>query len=163
MYPIHDTEVLLLLAMTLSSKRRPAELVEIMAAVDLLHGSIPSELKLIEAFHRLSTHGLISEAAGRFTLTPDAQKIMADQSGKKVAAEERVFGIKENLAVYDSNGEHAPVLVTTEQLGAAILAHRTSAKGSGRNLLAPKPKAAEGNGRRAGQWRKPAAGRRRQT
>lgn len=163
MYPIHDTEVLLLLAMALSSKRRPAELVEIMAAIDLTHGSIPAELKLIEAFHRLSTHGLIGEEAGRFTLTPDGQKIMADQPRKKVDAEERVFGIKENLAMYNSNGEHAPILITAEQLGVAIRAHRTSAKGSGRNLLVPKPKAAEGSGPRGGPWRKPAAGRRRQT
>jgi hypothetical protein len=42
MYPVHDVDALLLIATTLSSKRRPAELVEIIAAADLLQVAIPA-------------------------------------------------------------------------------------------------------------------------
>ena len=36
MHPVHDVDSLLILATALSSKRRPAELVEIVSAADLL-------------------------------------------------------------------------------------------------------------------------------
>ena len=36
MYPIHDHDPLVLLATALAAKRRPAELLEIMAAIDLI-------------------------------------------------------------------------------------------------------------------------------
>jgi len=117
MYPVHDVDALLLLAMALASKRRPAELAEIIAAADLIQGSIPSESKLGEAFHRLSMHGLIREAEGGFTLTPDAQKIMTGQP-RKADAQERILGIKENLSAYNPQEEHPPILVTAEQLRA---------------------------------------------
>jgi hypothetical protein len=41
---------LVLLATALAAKRRPAELLEIMAAIDLIQGNIPNETKLSEAF-----------------------------------------------------------------------------------------------------------------
>ena len=158
MHPIHDVDIVLLMATALSSKRRPAELVEIMAAADLLQGAIPSELKLVEAFYRLSTQGLLREEAGSFSLTPEAQEVMAGQRKKEINTEARIFVIKEKLSVYSPAGEHPPITLTAEQLGAAILAHRSSAKHPGRNLLMPKPKAAENNARgAAGHWRKPAA------
>ena len=100
MYPVHDVDALLLLAMALASKRRPAGLAEIIAAADLVQGSIPSESKLGEAFHRLSMHGLIREAEGCFTLTPDAQKIMTGQP-RKADAQERILGIKGTLSAYN--------------------------------------------------------------
>ena len=158
MYPVHDVDALLLLAMALASKRRPAELAEIIAAADLIQGSIPSESKLEEAFHRLSMHGLIREAEGGFTLTPDAQKIMTGQP-RKADAQERILGIKENLSAYNPQEEHPPILVTAEQLIAAVLAHRASGKTTGKNMLVPKPKAAEANNKRPGQ-RKPFPARR---
>ena len=46
MHPILDSDALVLLATTLSAKRRPAELVEIIAAAELIVGSLPGEAKL---------------------------------------------------------------------------------------------------------------------
>jgi len=158
MYPVHDVDAILLLALSLSAKRRPAELVEIIAAADLTQGAIPSVTKLIESFYRLSAYGLIIEMEGGYTLTPDAQQMMAVQR-KKADTPERIFGIKECLADYNLNGEHNAILLTEEQLGAAVLAHHASKNTTGRNLLVPKPKAAEAN-QRPGQ-RKPFPARRR--
>ena len=45
----------------LAAKRRPAELLEIMAAIDLIQGNIPNEEKLSEAFARLGQSGLLVE------------------------------------------------------------------------------------------------------
>lgn len=160
MHPVHDVDALLLLAMALSSKRRPAELVEIMAAVDLIQGAIPAEAKLAEAFQRLAVHGLIGDEGGRFMLSADAQKIITGLP-KKAEMAERVFDIKQRLAAHDAKGEHAAIVLTVEQLGAAIAAHRTSGQGAGQNLLMPKPKTAEIENKRAGHWRKPASARRR--
>ena len=154
MHPIHDVDALLLLAMALSSKRRPAELFELMAAIDLIQqGAIPSEAKLCEAFHRLSEYGLISEEAGRFTLTAAGQKSMAGQRAKDDTAA-RIFRIKEKLAAYHPQGEHTAIALTTEQMESAIQAHRASGAGAGQNLLVPKPKPVEDN-RRPAPWRRP--------
>lgn len=152
MYPVHDVDAILLLALSLASKRRPAELVEIIAAADLTHGAIPPEAKLSDAFARLSAYGLIVEVDGGYTLALDAQQMMASQR-KKDDTEKRIFRLKENLADYHLKGEHTTILVTEEQLGAAVLAHQVSKKGSGRSLLVPKPKPAEDK-KRPGQ-RKP--------
>ena len=102
MHPIHDVDVLLLLALALSSKRRPAELVEIVAAADVIQGVIPSELRLVDAFSRLATHGLICEQDGGFTLTPQAQKVMAG-SGREADTEKRIARIKEAEKHPDEN------------------------------------------------------------
>lgn len=150
MYPVHDVDAILLLALSLAAKRRPAELVEIIAAADLAQGAIPSEAKLIEAFYRLSAYGLICEEGGGYTLSPDAQQIMAGQR-RKAETPERIFGIKENLADYHLKGEHTPILITEEQLGAAVQAHQLSKRSAGKNLLSPKPKAPEVDRKRPGQ------------
>jgi len=152
MYPVHDIDAILLLAMSLAAKRRPAELVEIIAAADLAQGVIPSEAKLSESFYRLSAYGLICAQEGGYALTPDAQQMMSGHA-KKAKTPERIYDIKESLADYNLKGEHTAILVTEEQLGAAVLAHRASKAGSGKNLLVPKPKPAEDN-KRPGQ-RKP--------
>lgn len=161
MHPIHDVDVLLLLATALASKRRPAELVEIMAATDLMHGSIPLDVDMAAAFLRLSTLGLIGEEAGRFTLTPDALEFMAGVRHKrKSEPAQRLLAIKQELAGYTPRGEGAAIRVATEQISAAILAHRVFLKGPGRNMLVPKPKAAVDKAKRPGQWRKLDTGRR---
>jgi hypothetical protein len=162
MHPIHDVDALLLLALALSSKRRPAELVEVMAATDLIQTSIPPEAKLVDAFSRLASHGLVVEAAGGFLLTDEAQKIMGTLSRKKLETDERIFNVKEKLASYHAKGEHPAIVLSVEQIGAAILAHRTAAKAPGKNLLVPKPKP-EGDVQRPGQRQRkplPAARRR---
>jgi hypothetical protein len=74
--PIHDVDVLLLMSTALATKRRPAELVEIMAAMHLLHGSIPLDVDVAAAFQRLSTECLLAEEAGRYTLTPEGLALM---------------------------------------------------------------------------------------
>lgn len=154
MHPIHDVDVLLLLATALASKRRPAELAEIMAA-DLLHGSIPLDVDLAAAFVRLSTHGLIGEEAGRIALTPDALELMAGLPRKRKAEPaERLLAIRQELANYTPKGEGAAIRFATEQISAAILAHRVFLKSPGRNMLVPKPKAAVDKAKRSGQWRK---------
>ncbi|MFA6922245.1 MAG: hypothetical protein WC216_10405 [Gallionella sp.] len=156
MFPVYDVDALLLLAIAHSSKRRPAGLVEIIAAGDLIQGAVCSELDLTEAFHKLSAHGLISEVEGGYVLTPDAQKIMTGK--KKADAHERVFAIKDKLTAYIPKEECAPVLVTVEQLGAAVLAHVESKKLPGKNLLVPRPKPVE-DSKRPGR-RKPLTHRR---
>lgn len=77
MHPIHDVDVVILLATMMSSKRRPAELVELVAAADMIQGFIPYESKLGDAVSRLSCHGLICQEGQGFALTPDATKILA--------------------------------------------------------------------------------------
>ena len=97
MRPVHDIDVIILMATTLSSKRRPAELVEIVAAADLIQGAIPFVEKLGEAIQRLSTFGLISATESGITLTPMGHEIMA-KPPKKATAEEIIFAIKNSLA-----------------------------------------------------------------
>ncbi len=161
MHPVHDVDALLLLTMTLSCKRRPAELVEIVAAADLLQLSIPLAAKLGEAFFRLSTHGLIGEVDGRYTLTADAQTFVADLPRKAESAE-RLFAIKEQLSAYEPKGEYTPVVLSVEQIDSAQLAHKTAAATAAKNLLVAKPKASESAGKPGGvRRRKPLPARRR--
>ena len=153
MYPVHDVDAILLLAMSLASKRRPAELVEIIAAADLTQGVIPSETKLSDSFYRLSEYGLIRAQDGGYTLTPDAQQILSGHA-KKAKSQECIYDIKENLADFHLNGEHAPILLTVEQIAAAIAEHHAAKTSSGKSLLTPKPKPVEEFSKRPGQ-RKP--------
>ncbi|MGE5384621.1 MAG: hypothetical protein ACM3SV_01910 [Betaproteobacteria bacterium] len=142
MHPISDVDALLLMAITLSSKRRPAELLEIMAAAELIRSPLPAEADLARAFLRLSSHGLIAEAEGGFALTAEAQKLMGGER-RKGEAPERLVRLKETLAAYEAKGEHVAVEVGQKQLCAAILEHRVAQKSAAKNLLVPKPKAPE--------------------
>jgi len=154
MHPVHDIDALLLLAMALSAKRRPAELVEIIAAADLLRGTIPFAPKLAEAFHSLSRHGLISEVEGAYALTEEAQKIVTGLP-KKSEIDELVFAVRVKLSAFHAKTEHAAIAVTSEQLAAAIEAHRTASKNTAKNLLVPKPKVSEDNKPQGLRQRKP--------
>jgi hypothetical protein len=142
MYPVHDVDAILLLALSLVAKRRAAELKEIIAATELSQGAIPSETKLSDSFYRLSEYGLICAQDGGYTLTPDAQQMLTGHA-KKALTPERIYDIKEHLADYNLNGEHAIILVTVEQIAAAIAEHQAAKKATGKNLLVPKPKPAE--------------------
>ncbi|MDB5799841.1 MAG: hypothetical protein JWL63_780 [Rhodocyclales bacterium] len=157
MHPIHDADLMLLLATTLAAKRKPAQLTEIVAAMDLLHGSVPSDAKLVEAFSRLGAHGLMEEAAGGFTLTAAAQKLMAGQPRRADVAE-HIFSLKEKLAAYIPAPEsHITIALNAEQVSAAIRAHRVAAQGAGRNLLMP-VKSKETDNKRASPGRQPGLG-----
>lgn len=160
MHLIHDVDALLLLATALASKRRPAELAAIIAAADLIQGFVPFEAKLRDAFSRLAVLGLIVASDDGFALTPDGQALMLGQP-RKADNPERLAWMNEKLAAYIAKGEQPAIVLTSEQVIAAIAAHRTSAKGAGKNMLMPKPKPVDGAQKRPGQWRKPNGPRRR--
>ena len=155
MHPIHDVDALLLLATALSSKRRPAGLVEIMAAIDLINNNIPAEPKLAEAIARLAVHGLLCGSADGLALTPAAQQII-ENLPRKVENEARLFSIKDQLSMHNAKAESPVIDVTTEALRAAMLAHRAEAASTAKNLLVPKPKPEDKSVQRPGQrQRKP--------
>lgn len=163
MPPIHELDALLLMALALSAKRRPAELIEIISAIDFIQAPVPSELRLIDSFRRLAANALISEVESSFALTPEAQNIMASLP-KKGETAERIVSLKEKLSAhYFRNGkENSPSLaLTTKQICAAILEHRDFAKSKVKNMLMPKPIAPEDENKRPGlRQRKPAPARR---
>lgn len=160
MHPIHDTDPLLLLAVAMASKRRPAELLEIVAAVDLLQGKVPGETKFADTLARLAVAGLIvgSEEAG-LALTPAAQRLI-EVLPRKGEAEERLQALKEGLGAYAQGPEQPPVVIAGAAILTAILAHRAAAKSTAKNLLVPKPKPAETTSRPGQRQRKPAPARR---
>lgn len=137
MRPVHDVDAIVLMATTLSSKRRPAELIEIVAAADLIQGSIPFIEKLGDALQRLSACGLIHATEGRFTLTQIGHDIMANQP-RKATMEERIIALRSELAAYSPMEEYLSAVPTSEQLVAAVHAHKLARKASGKNLLMPK-------------------------
>ncbi len=160
MHPVNDIDALLLLATAQASKRRPAELADIVAAVEFLQPALPTANKLAETLERLSRHGLLVESDGGLALTSAAQRMIADQPRKAETAE-RLFGIRQHLAAYASRGDHSPVIVALELLTAAITEYRAAAQGTAKNLLGPKPKP-DGDKQRPGQrQRKPLPARRR--
>ncbi|MGA7594050.1 MAG: hypothetical protein WCA64_02535 [Gallionella sp.] len=140
MYPVHDVDAILLLSLSVASKRRPANLTEIITAIDLSQDSIPSGNKLSDAFARLSAYGLVVEAEGGYTLSADAQQMMASQRKKDDTAK-KMHRLREHLADYRLNGEHTTIQVHPDQLLAALQAYR-KARGSGRSWLVDKPKPA---------------------
>ena len=162
MHPINDVDALLLLATALSSKRRPAELVEIISACELISREIPPEVKIIEAFQRLSTHGLINEIEGGYTLSEAAQGIVSGEP-KKIEADERIFLIKDKLSAYPGKPKHGAIELTEAQVAEAIKTHQEAVKASRKNVMVPKPLPAEEQKKRPGlRQRKPlpARGRR---
>jgi hypothetical protein len=154
MHPIHDIDALLLLAVGLASKRRPAELSEVVAAAELIQGAIPAAPKLAEAFSRLSAHGLLCESGGRFALTGAAQTIVTGLP-KKADSDERIFTLKQKLYGYEAAAEHPPIEISEAQVVEAVATHHASAQGSGKNMMMPRPKPAEGEVRRPAGGRKP--------
>ena len=138
MYPVHDVDAMLLLSLSVAAKRRPADLAGIITAIDLAQGMIPSEFKLSDAFARVSAYGLIVEVDGGYTLSEDAQAMMASQRKNDDTAK-KMFRLKEHLADYFLKGEHKTILVHPDLLLAAIQAFR-KAKSSGRSWLIDKPK-----------------------
>lgn len=160
MHPVNDVDALVLLSTALSSKRRPAELTEIVAGVELLNTTIPSETKLIESFERLAVHDLIRQQGEGYTLTPTAEAMVAELP-RKAAADERLFIIRDNLTTYTASALQAPIVVDAAQLGAAIAAHQAAAKEASKNLLVPKPKPEAGPSRPGQRARKPMPPRKR--
>jgi hypothetical protein len=149
------------MATALAAKRRPAALAEIVAAADLLQGFVPFPGKLGDAIRRLSAAGLISTVEDGFVLTPPAEKITATLP-RKPDAEERLAALRASLDTYAPKGQCTPVVLSAEQLGAAILAHQTAKRSSGKNLLMPKPKP-DRHFKVEGRWRRVSATRERKS
>jgi len=139
MRPLPDVDAVILMATGLASKRRPATLAAVVAAADLIQGFVPYPDKLGEAVLRLSTAGLICALEGGFALTASAEAIMAELP-KKAETEERLAFVRSSLAAHTPRGERAPIVLSGEQLAAAVQAHKAVMRSSGKNLLMPKPK-----------------------
>lgn len=154
MHPIHDVDVLLLLACSLAAKRRPADATGIMAAIDLVQGNIPAEDKLVDAFARLGRAGLIVGQEGAFSLTAAAESLIGSLP-KKGENDQRLFELRGLLGAYQPASEAPAIEVSAESLRAALLAHRAAAKGAGKNLLVPKPRPETTQARPGQRQRKP--------
>lgn len=152
MRPIAEIDVHVLLATAISAKRRPAELVEIVAAADLLLGVVPFADKLGQAIERLSRLGLIDMVDGGFRLTPAGQAMMVGQP-KKADTETRLSVLKGHLGGYAPQAEYPPIRLSDEVLNAAIQTHKAQKKAPGKNLLMPKPKA-DRHFKVDGRWRR---------
>lgn len=148
----HDVDAVILMATTLSSKRRPAQLVEIVAAADLIQGFVPFAEKLGGAIERLSGLGLIAATEDGFTLTPIAKEIMSRQP-KKGSQEELIEAVRSDLSAYRPTEEGPVILLDEKQLEAAVRAHKTTRKDPGKNLLMPKPKVTR-HFKVEGRWRR---------
>lgn len=142
MHPVYDVDAILLLALSVSAKRRPAELPEIVAAISQ-EGPIPAAAKLVEAFERMSACGLIVASGAGYTLSADAQKMMESQRKKDDSAM-KLARLKQHLADYRPKAELPAIQVGLEQFQAATKGHKAASNSPTRNLLAskPRPKAA---------------------
>lgn len=154
MHPIHDVDVLLLLACSLAAKRRPADATDIMAAIDLVQGNIPAEDKLVDAFARLGRAGLIAGQEDAVSLTAAAE-VLIGSLPKKGENDQRLFELRGLLGAYQPASEAPAIEVIAESLRAALLAHRAAAKGAGKNLLVPKPRPETTQARPGQRQRKP--------
>lgn len=164
MHLFHDVDVLLLLATAMAAKRRPAEALDIVAAIDLLQNNVPTADKLSDAFPRLAAAGLLTSIEDRVQLTAGAEA-MIETLPRKAETAERLFALRQQLADWTSPAEAAvptmPIAMTVDALRAAILAHRTAAASTAKNLLVAKPKPAETSKRPGQRQRKPMPARRR--
>lgn len=160
MHPIHDTDPLLLLAVSLAAKRRPAALEEVVAAIDLMQEKIPGESKFIDTIARLAVAGLLHAPEGGLALTAAGESLIAPLP-RKAEAGEQLLVLKQALAAYMPSAEQPPVVLANADVLAAFVAQRTAAKSTAKNLLVPKPKTADTSKARPGQrQRKPMPARR---
>jgi len=154
MQPIHDVDVLLLHATAMAAKRRPAEMQEIMAAIDLIQRNIPSEEKLVDAFVRLGQAGLLVADGERVGLTPVAEGLIRILP-RKGEYDQRLFELRGLLGAHQPKETCPAIVIEAATLRAAMQAHRGSAAGAGKNLLMPKPKPEAPQGRPGQRQRKP--------
>lgn len=122
MHPIHDTDLLLILALAVAAKRKPATLDDSLLAIAMLQeAGLPSEPKLLDSFARLSSHGLLVAQGEGYTLTAAAQSILASLP-RKGDTEERSFRLKEKLAAAELAATHCAVKPDAAALSAAVAA-----------------------------------------
>ncbi|MFT3734269.1 MAG: hypothetical protein QM776_04480 [Rhodocyclaceae bacterium] len=125
MHPIHDADALLLLALALASKRKPAAVDEIAIALGTLQPRLPAEAKLLDAFARLSNHGLVIGADNAFALSETAQALMKGVKAKGEIAE-RLQSLKDRLAGNQLTATHPVSKPDAAALSAAIAAWRAT-------------------------------------
>ncbi|MBK9218921.1 MAG: hypothetical protein RJA63_3392 [Pseudomonadota bacterium] len=121
MHPIHDADVLVLLALAVASKRRHASLDEFVLGLATLQPQMPGVTRLCAAFARLSSHGLISCEAEAFALSAEAQKLMIGVPRKAETAEQ-IFSLKAKLAAFEGSASVAAFQPDEQALAAAIAA-----------------------------------------
>ena len=89
------------------------------------------------------------------------QSMNVRDQGRDAAPQSRLDAAKQALVDYVPGAEQAPVVVELAAVSEAIAAHRAAAASRAKNLLVPKPKAAETSKARPGQrQRKPMPARR---
>ena len=141
-----DFDAPLLLALSLAAKRRPANLVEVVAAFDLVHSNIPLPAQFIDAFHRLSQFGLVVTQDGGYTLSPYALNIVSGHK-KNATHETRILAIQQNLAECRMKKDHVLIQLQLEQMAPAVREHRASKSEPVKNITL-KPKLPEGTDKR---------------
>jgi hypothetical protein len=139
MSPIHDHELLLLLAVSLAAKRRPAEPAAIVAAVELIHGGLPSAAEFAAAFASLDGAGLIAGGDDGVGLTPAAEQLI-EALPRRGDSALRLAALRGLLSGYNAATPEIPVVVDASPWLSAIQSHRAAAAGPAANLLMPKPK-----------------------
>lgn len=125
MHPIHDADLILLLAVTLASKRKPATVEEIALALGTLQPRLPAEDKLLDAFARLSSHGLILAHDAAFALSAEGETLMRGVPAKGETAD-RAAQLKRGLAAFEGAAVHPVAAPIAADLSAAIAAWRAS-------------------------------------
>lgn len=147
MPPFEDLDALMLLAMMLAAKRRPAALTEVIAALDLLEGGLPPQVQIGKSFARLSEAGLLREQEGGFALNAAAESLLTGLK-KKSDTMARIKVLRERLANHTQEVPATPIALTPKALGDAVLAFRTAEKSSKHTLLAERPQPAEADKRK---------------
>ncbi|MFT4170923.1 MAG: hypothetical protein QM639_00070 [Rhodocyclaceae bacterium] len=125
MHPIHDADPLLLLAITLASKRKPAAVEDIAIALGTLQPHLPAEDKLLGAFARLSSHGLIVAGGDSYGLSAAGEALMKSVPAKGETAD-RAAQVKRALLTYEAEPANAAVQPEAAALSAALEAWRAS-------------------------------------
>jgi hypothetical protein len=125
MHPIHDADLLLLLAITLASKRKPAAVENIAIALGTLQPRLPAEDKLLGAFARLSSHGLIVANGDSYGLSPAGESLMKSVPAKGETAD-RAAQLKHVLLAYEAQPTLPAVQPEAAVLSAALAAWRAS-------------------------------------
>lgn len=146
-------DALLLFATSLAAKRRPAELSEVAAALDLVEPELPAAAELAAGFARLGESGLLLAVDGRLALAEAAEGLIG-QLPRKGEHADRVRALQGLLAAQRPTAGNA-IAVEAAELQAALLAQRAAVAGAAKNLLVPKPKPEAAKARPGQRQRKP--------
>lgn len=160
MHPVYDTDPLLLLAITLASKRRPASVDEIIIAVGTLKSELPAESRLLEAFARLGAHGLIALSDAGYALSASGESLLRELPARG-DADDRLFRLKHLLSEADLRPDGFVAKPDAAALAAAAAAWRASLPPPTKSEKAAQlrdSRQREGGARRReeGRWPRPA-------